>query len=320
MSSHAMPGWDARWDTWGRYLPFDPTRLLDPARLLALAEAARGSCRPGEHSHVHGEHRGHAHGEHRSHMHGDHGPGEHGGDHGPGPRGRGGRGGRGGRPGGPFGPGGFGPGGWPFGRGFPPGPGFGRGARVARGDVREALLALLAEEPMHGYQMIGELASRSGGVWRPSPGSVYPVLSLLADEGLVRAEERDGRRVFHLTDAGRAHVEARAGTAKPWETAAASADDETTALRTLAFGVGAAVVQVAQAGDADQIAAARDLLTETRRGLYRILAGDLTDSPAAGPAEDGGAGSGPAGTAGATDPGPAGGGASAPGGQPKDLG
>lgn len=309
MSSHAIPGWDARWETWGRYLPFDPTRLLDPALLQNLAEAARGSCRPGEHSHGRGGH--------RSHMQGEHGHGEHGGGgrgRGPGPRGRGGWDGR---------PGGFGPGGWPFGRGFPPGPGFGRGARVARGDVREALLALLAEEPMHGYQMIGELASRSGGVWRPSPGSVYPVLSLLADEGLVRAEERDGRRVFHLTDAGRAHVEARAGTAKPWETAAASADDETTALRTLAFGVGAAIVQVAQAGDADQIAAARDLLSETRRGLYRILAGDLTDAPSASrPTEDDGDGSGPTGTTGTTgpaEPGPAGGGAGAPDGQPKDL-
>jgi DNA-binding PadR family transcriptional regulator len=152
---------------------------------------------------------------------------------------------------------------------------------VGRGDVREALLALLAEEPMHGYQMIRELAERSGGTWRPSPGSVYPVLSMLADEGLVRAEEADGKRVFHLTDAGRAHVESRAGRRKPWETAAASADDDLVSLRSLAFAVGAAVVQVAQAGDESQIDAARALLTETRRGLYRILAAEDDGGPGA---------------------------------------
>jgi DNA-binding PadR family transcriptional regulator len=156
-----------------------------------------------------------------------------------------------------------------------PGPGFGRGPKVGRGDVREAILALLAEQPMHGYQMIGELAERSGGAWRPSPGSVYPVLAMLADEGLVRAEEAEGKRVFHLTDAGRAHVASRADEPKPWETAAASMDDDVTALRTLAFGIGAAVVQVAQTGSDEQIEAARAVLTETRRNLYRILADDI---------------------------------------------
>ncbi|WP_018638445.1 PadR family transcriptional regulator [Parafrankia elaeagni] len=271
MSSHAIPDWDARWEGWTRFFPFDPSRVVEAARQAAFAEATRGADRTRDrHSRMHGEH---GHGEHGQHGHG-------------GPAGRGGGrgGGRGSRQNVPFGPGG-----WPFGRGFPSGPGFGRGARVARGDVREALLALLAEEPMHGYQMIGELATRSGGTWRPSPGSVYPVLSMLADEGLVRAEERDGRRVFHLTEAGQAHVTARAGAAKPWETAAASAaDDGTAALRTLAFGVGAAVIQVAQAGDTDQIAAARELLVEARRGLYRILAGDLDHSGATSEAAEGG--------------------------------
>lgn len=169
--------------------------------------------------------------------------------------------------------------GWPFGGGMGGpgfGPGFGRGPKVARGDVREALLALLAESPMHGYQMIGEIAERSGGAWRPSPGSVYPVLQLLADEGLVRAVEADGKRVFHLTEAGQAHVAARGG-AKPWETAAAGADEDVTALRTLAFGIGAAVVQVAQTGSEEQVDAARAVLAETRRALYRILADDGTD-------------------------------------------
>ncbi len=130
---------------------------------------------------------------------------------------------------------------------------------------------------MHGYQMISELAERSGGAWRPSPGSVYPVLQLLADEGLVHAEESGGKRVFHLTDAGRAYTDARAGEPKPWETAAAAADDGLTDLRSLAFGVGAAVMQVAHAGSDAQVRAAQKILTETRRALYRILAEDEQD-------------------------------------------
>ena len=78
-----------------------------------------------------------------------------------------------------------------------------RGHRAGRGDVRAAVLALLDEEPMHGYQMIQELGERSGGAWTPSPGSIYPALQLLQDEGLVTAAETDGKRVFSLTEAGR---------------------------------------------------------------------------------------------------------------------
>ncbi|MGZ4619312.1 MAG: PadR family transcriptional regulator [Frankiaceae bacterium] len=174
---------------------------------------------------------------------------------------------RGGRRGGRGWPG---PGGWP-------GPMFGagpRGARVRRGDVRTALLALLAEQPMHGYQMIGELSERSGGAWRPSPGSVYPVLQMLEDEGLVRLQETEGRRVYHLTDAGRAVVEARRGEPTPWDAAADAADDGVADLRPLVLQVGAAALQVAHAGTEQQVAAAREALTNVRRALYRILAED----------------------------------------------
>src|SRR4051794_38537649 len=127
-----------------------------------------------------------------------------------------------------FGPGhgpGFGPG---HGPGFGPaglfggagGPGFHgrRGRRARRGDVRAALLLLLAEEPRNGYQLMQEIEQRSGGVWRPSPGSVYPALAQLEDEGLVRTEEREGRRVYALTDDGRAHVEGQHDQPPPpWE-------------------------------------------------------------------------------------------------------
>ncbi len=97
----------------------------------------------------------------------------------------------GGRPGGP----------WGWGSWDRQGP---KATRAGRGDVRSAVLALLTEEPMHGYQIIQEIGRRSGGAWKPSPGSVYPTLQQLEDEGLVRADEQEGRRVYRLTDAGRA--------------------------------------------------------------------------------------------------------------------
>jgi len=206
----------------------------------------------------------------------------HGGHAGPGPagwlgmvsgygRGRGRGRGRGG-PGGGFGAG-FGPGwgGFPFG-GFP-GHGSRRGPRVRRGDVRSAILALLAEEPRNGYQIIQELVERSGGVWRPSPGSVYPALQQLEDEGLVRAEEQDGRRRYHLTDAGREYVAARsADHAAPWEAVADSVQDDMVGLRDGFTQVAVAFGQVVHSGSATQVAEARRVLADTRRALYRILA------------------------------------------------
>ena len=107
-----------------------------------------------------------------------------------------------------------------FGRHGGFGPGFGRGPKVRRGDVRAAILALLAEEPMHGYQIITELIERSGGVWRPSPGSVYPTLSALEDQGLVTADTSAGTRVFSLTPEGRTEAEAAGDGPTPWEEAA----------------------------------------------------------------------------------------------------
>src|SRR3954469_9132472 len=158
--------------------------------------------------------------------------------------------------------------------GGPFGPGFGRGPRARRGDVRAALLVLLGEEPRNGYGLMQETERRSGGAWRPSPGSVYPALQQLEDEGLVRAVESGGRKEFELTDEGRAYVTDNAdelGT--PWE-AVAGGNEHVAELRTLVFGVGAAVMQVVQAGTEAQIAEASRVLEETRRQLYRILAGD----------------------------------------------
>ncbi len=163
-----------------------------------------------------------------------------------------------------------------FGRRGPHGFFAGGGRPVRRGDVRAAIVALLAEQPMHGYQVIQELAERSGGVWQPSAGSVYPTLQQLEDEGLVRAEERDGRRVFTLTEAGREEAAARPGTAAPW---AAFEADRGARLRAVSFEVVAAAVQVGRVGGAETVGRAEAILAETRRQLYRLLAED--DAPAA---------------------------------------
>jgi DNA-binding PadR family transcriptional regulator len=182
-------------------------------------------------------------------------------------------------PGGPFGPGA--PGGFGFGFGFggPGGPHRGRGRRARRGDIRAAALLLLAEEPRNGYGLMQEIESRSGGVWRPSPGSMYPALSQLEDEGLVRSVERDGRKQFELTDEGRAHVEEhRERWGNPWETVAEGVPAELHELRVAAQALAVAAMQVAQTGSRAQLTEAERILEDARRGLYRLLAGDEPDA------------------------------------------
>jgi DNA-binding PadR family transcriptional regulator len=162
---------------------------------------------------------------------------------------------------------GFGP--WPEGRGH-------RGPRVRRGDVRAAALALLAEEPRNGYQLIQEIAERSGGVWQPSPGSVYPALQQLEDEGLIQAETPEGgRKRYTLTAEGREYVTAHADEVRaPWDDVASSVGADAIELRRLIAAVAAAAVQVAQVGTAAQAAQAQAILTDARRKLYAILAAD----------------------------------------------
>ena len=164
---------------------------------------------------------------------------------------------------------GFGPG---FGPGFG-GPPFGGGrGRRRRGDVRLAILRLLSEEPRNGYQLMQAIEELSGGRWRPSPGSVYPALSQLEDEGLIRAAERDGTKVFELTDAGQEEVASRSEAPDPWAPDDDAEENARRELWPLFKQVVIAVKQVADAGDERQIERARATLDETRRALYRILA------------------------------------------------
>jgi DNA-binding PadR family transcriptional regulator len=164
--------------------------------------------------------------------------------------------------GGPFG---FGPGGGGGPRG--------RGRKARRGDIRTAALLLLSEEPRNGYQIMQEVEERSDGVWRPSPGSTYPALQQLEDEGLIRAQELDGRKLFELTDAGREYVKER-GEDKPapWEQMSGDVSDQAHELGRLIREVAAAFTQVVKTGSEAQMGEARKVLTATRKDLYRILA------------------------------------------------
>jgi DNA-binding PadR family transcriptional regulator len=150
--------------------------------------------------------------------------------------------------------------------------------RARRGDVRAAILALLAEGPRNGYQIMQELEQRSRGVWRPSPGAVYPALQLLEDEGLIIAGAGSAGRTFHLTERGRAHVEAHADElGAPWEAVSSAAGGEAIAVMTLVRGVAGAAMQVTRAGTPSQLAEALRILTSTRRALYRLLSEDDGD-------------------------------------------
>jgi DNA-binding PadR family transcriptional regulator len=185
---------------------------------------------------------------------------------------------------GPFGPGfgaGFGPG---FGRGFGPG-GFGfgpgqrgrrrggHGPRGRRGDVRAAILVLLAERPMHGYEMIQEIAERSQDLWRPSPGSVYPTLQLLVDEGLIAGTESEGsKKLFELTDAGKAAAE-KVET-PPWDEIADGVDPAHLNLRAAVGQLFGAVAQSAHAASAEQQQRIIEIVNNARREIYTILGQD----------------------------------------------
>jgi len=144
-----------------------------------------------------------------------------------------------------------------------------RGGR--RGNVRAAILALLTERPMHGYEMIKEIDGRTGGVWSPSPGSVYPTLQLLEDEGLITSEESGGRKRFTLTEAGQPEATEAAANA-PWnefsEETVSSGQDTKDAI----FGIMNALRQIGFEGTTEQWQRAVGVLNETKRKLYAILA------------------------------------------------
>src|SRR3954468_9651682 len=142
--------------------------------------------------------------------------------------------------------------------------------RVRRGDVRSAILALLDDRPMHGYEMIQELEERTGGRWTPSAGSIYPTLQLLEEEGLVTAEEVEGRKVYSLTETGKEAAPDRTEGGRPWEQG--DEDSPRFEARKEMFKLMGAAKQVARADDEEQLKQAAEILKDARRKLYGLLA------------------------------------------------
>jgi hypothetical protein len=145
---------------------------------------------------------------------------------------------------------------------------------MRRGDVRRAVLSALREGPAHGYEIMRRLESRSGGMWRPSPGSVYPTLQMLEDEGMVRSHTADGTRVYELTDAGRDDATGgEPGREAPWDR-----DDGTDGrLRSLRDAMGQTIMaarHVARTGSPEQIERGVEIVQRARKDLYQLLAGD----------------------------------------------
>lgn len=143
--------------------------------------------------------------------------------------------------------------------------------RVGRGEVRTAVLALLAEQPMHGYQMIQEIELRTAGQWKPSAGSIYPTLQLLTDAGLITAEEANGRKTYSLTEEGSVQGIDAAASA-PWVEQDKRGNPAFRQLPKASVGLAQAVGQIGQSGTTEQVEQAIELLDETRRKLYAILA------------------------------------------------
>lgn len=156
------------------------------------------------------------------------------------------------------------------------GPGFGRDRRgpnrVRRGDVQAAVLALLAEQDMHGYQIIQELAERSGGAWRPGAGSIYPTLRVLQEQGFIRSRSEGSKRVFSITDYGR-RAARESGDAEPWQQYV-EAEGARVNLRQATESLLSAISQVESAGTDEQAERATAIVNATRKSIYLMLAGE----------------------------------------------
>jgi len=148
------------------------------------------------------------------------------------------------------------------------------GGRMGRGDVRTAVLVLLAEEPMHGYQLIQAIEARTAGAWKPSPGSVYPTLQLLADEGLVASQEDGDRKVYELTEAGRDAAREAAEGPLPWESVTVRNAERRSALPKAGAKLAQAALQVQHTGTPEQVERAVEIVDDARRALYAMLAED----------------------------------------------
>jgi DNA-binding PadR family transcriptional regulator len=184
-----------------------------------------------------------------------------------------------------FGRGGRGPGGrGPGGRGGPGGRhrhgdehNHERGPRrpTRRGEIKTVLLAILAEGPGHGYELMQRIEEKTSGAWKPSPGSVYPTLQFLEDEGLVAATTSDGKRTYELTESGQAEAKRRidSPTENPWTRDGRGQSDARSLFEPMK-GLVIALKQISNAGTPEQILAAGEIVKDARKKLYLLLAAD----------------------------------------------
>ncbi len=157
-------------------------------------------------------------------------------------------------------------------RGFRGGP---RGPRAKPGNMRLAILALLQEEPRNGYGMIQEISQRSGGLWQPSPGAMYPALAGLEDEGLITVQPQEGKKVYALTEAGQTYVQENQEALKElWTTEQEGGRGNHIDLRSALQALMGATMQIAKEGNEAQLRQAQTILKDARKGLYRLLAED----------------------------------------------
>jgi len=151
---------------------------------------------------------------------------------------------------------------------------FEQGGRMRRGQIRTALLGELVEGPGHGYELMQRLEDKSGGAWRPSPGSVYPTLQMLEDEGLVRSVERDDKKVYEITDAGRTEFARRAEEAGGPQWGGERSKSPRGQLKEHSVQIVVVARQLMHDGSDEEVAEAVEILRTARKALYGILAGD----------------------------------------------
>ena len=143
--------------------------------------------------------------------------------------------------------------------------------RMRKGDVRSAVLRLLNESPMHGYQIIHEIEERSGGAWKPSPGSVYPTLQMLVDEGLLDSKETKGRRTYSLTTAGVEVAAAETDKPAPWDTGFERPTGPRGTLALSGVKIAKAAAEVARVGSPEQMEKAAKIIDDAAKKLSAIV-------------------------------------------------
>mgnify|MGYP002777953832 FL=1 len=162
-----------------------------------------------------------------------------------------------------------------FGRRESRGHGWGDKKRTRRGDIKFILLGLLAEHPQHGYEIIKELENRGGGFHRVSPGSVYPTLQMLEESNHLTSEQVEGKRVYTITESGRhllSERNQRSNSEDPRDSFKASKPSELIELRDTLTELNDAVTTVARSGNLERANQVRELLTQVKREIYKILA------------------------------------------------